>query len=109
VGGGILSLSVSPQRADADVGPSTPASSLFQKNSENIIQAELPLALPLFNVGVEIGQLAFVIQILLLERSFRLLEFHWPRMVARLPGYLVGTLGAYWTIQRLVILLRGFA
>jgi len=69
---------------------------------------EIPLALLLFNVGVEIGQLAFVIAILLLERAFRLLEIHWPKLALRLPGYLVGTLGAYWTIQRIAILLRGF-
>ncbi len=70
-------------------------------------EGQIPLALLLFNVGVEIGQLAFVIGILLLERSFRLLEFHWPKLVERLPGYLVGTLGAFWTIQRVAILLRG--
>ena len=70
-------------------------------------QGEIPLALLLFNVGVEIGQLGFVLLVLLLLRSFRLLEIHWPRPVARLPGYLVGTLGAYWTIQRVAILLRG--
>jgi len=67
--------------------------------------AEIPLALLLFNVGVEIGQLAFVILIVLLERSFRVLEVHWPAMVERLPGYVVGTLGAYWTIQRTLVLL----
>ncbi len=71
--------------------------------------SQIPLALLLFNVGVEIGQLAFVLGILLLERSFRLLECHWPKLVERLPGYLVGTLGAFWTIQRVVILLRGVA
>jgi hydrogenase/urease accessory protein HupE len=70
---------------------------------------EIPLALLLFNVGVEIGQLTFVILVLLLERSFRLLEIHWPRLIERLPGYAVGTLGAYWTIQRVAILLRGVA
>ena len=70
---------------------------------------QIPLALLLFNIGVEIGQLAFVFGILLLERSFRLLECHWPRLVERLPGYLVGTLGAFWTIQRVVILLRSVA
>ena len=70
---------------------------------------EIPLALLLFNVGVELGQLAFVATVLLLERAFRLLEIHWPRLIERLPGYLVGTLGAYWTIQRVVVLLRGIA
>ena len=72
-------------------------------------KGEIPLALLLFNVGVEIGQLAFVLLILLLERAFRLLQIHWPRIVERLPGYLVGTLGAFWTIQRVAILLRGVA
>jgi hypothetical protein len=72
-------------------------------------QGEIPLALLLFNVGVEIGQLAFVVVIILLERSFRLLEIHWPRVIEQLPGYLVGTLGAFWTIQRVAILFRGLA
>ena len=70
-------------------------------------QGEIPLALLLFNVGVEIGQLAFVVVVIFLERSFRLLEIHWPRVVEQLPGYLVGTLGAFWTIQRVAILFRG--
>jgi hydrogenase/urease accessory protein HupE len=72
-------------------------------------KSEVPLALLLFNVGVEIGQLAFVAVVLLLERSFRILEIRWPKLAERLPGYAVGTLGAYWTIQRVALLLRGFA
>ena len=70
-------------------------------------KAEIPLALLLFNVGVELGQVAFVLLVILLERSFRVLEVRWPRLVARLPGYAVGTLGAYWTIQRTLMLLGG--
>jgi hypothetical protein len=72
-------------------------------------KGEIPLALLLFNVGVEIGQLAFVLVILLLERAFRLLEIRWPMLIERLPGYLVGALGAFWTIQRVAMLLRGLA
>jgi hydrogenase/urease accessory protein HupE len=70
-------------------------------------KAEIPLALLLFNVGVELGQLGFVFLILALERSFRVLEVHWPRIVERLPGYTVGTLGAYWFIQRAFVLMVG--
>jgi hypothetical protein len=70
-------------------------------------KAEIPLALLLFNVGVEIGQVAFVLLVILLERSFRVLEVRWPRIVEHLPGYAVGTLGAYWTIQRTLMLLGG--
>lgn len=63
-------------------------------------RGEIPLALLLFNVGVEIGQLGFVGLVLLLKRSFRQLEFHWPLLMAQAPGYLVGSLGAFWTLQR---------
>jgi hydrogenase/urease accessory protein HupE len=70
-------------------------------------KAEIPLALLLFNVGVELGQIAFVLLVILLERSFRVLEVRWPLFVERLPGYAVGTLGAYWTIQRTLLLLSG--
>jgi hydrogenase/urease accessory protein HupE len=70
-------------------------------------QAEIPIALLLFNVGVEIGQLFFVAMILRLERAFRTLEIRWPRLVESLPGYAVGSLGAYWTIQRTLVLLGG--
>jgi hydrogenase/urease accessory protein HupE len=70
-------------------------------------QAEIPLALLLFNVGVELGQLVFVVMILALERSFRILEVHWPRWAEMVPGYAVGSLGAFWTIQRTLMLLGG--
>jgi hypothetical protein len=68
-------------------------------------KAEIPLALLLFNVGVEVGQLAFVFLVLAMAWSFRRLEIRWTRWAAALPGYAVGTLGAFWTIQRTAILL----
>ena len=70
-------------------------------------QAEIPAALLLFNVGVEIGQMGFVFLVLLLERAFRTLEIRWPSLIERLPGYAVGSLGAYWTIQRTIVLIGG--
>jgi len=70
-------------------------------------KAEIPLALLLFNVGVELGQVGFVLLVVLLERSFRTLEIRWPSWSQALPGYAVGSLGAYWTIQRVAILLGG--
>ncbi len=71
-------------------------------------KAELPWALLWFNVGVELGQLVFVFLALALAWSFRTLDIRWPRWAQALPGYTVGSLGAYWTIQRTVILLGGF-
>ena len=51
--------------------------------------------------------IAFVILIVLLERSFRVLEVVWPRWALAFPGYAVGSLGAFWTIQRTVMLMGG--
>jgi hydrogenase/urease accessory protein HupE len=70
-------------------------------------RVEIPVALLLFNVGVEIGQLFFVLIIVLLERSFRILDIRWPRWVEVLPAYTVGGLGAFWTIQRVAIMMGG--
>jgi len=72
--------------------------------SAGLPRQELPLALLSFNVGVEVGQLGFVTLILALERSFRVLEIRWARWAQALPGYTVGTLGAFWTVQRVALL-----
>jgi hydrogenase/urease accessory protein HupE len=68
---------------------------------------ELPLALVNFNIGVELGQLGFIGLILALERSFRILEVRWPRWAEALPGYAIGSLGAFWTVQRVALLVGG--
>jgi len=78
-------------------------------SSVGLPRHDLPLALLLFNVGVEIGQLCFVTLVLWLEHAFRVLAISWPRPVQLLPGYTVGVLGAFWTIQRMVILFGGDA
>ena len=76
-------------------------------SSIGLPSGELPLALLCFNVGVEIGQVGSVVLVVLLERSFRTLEVPWPRWADAVPGYVVGSLGAYWVIERTVIMFRG--
>ncbi len=71
-------------------------------------KTEIPWALLCFNVGVELGQLLFVFLALALVWSFRVLRVWWPRWVLWLPGYTIGSLGAYWTIQRTLMMIRGF-
>jgi hydrogenase/urease accessory protein HupE len=68
-------------------------------------QEEIPVALLFFNLGVEAGQLAFVLAVVFLERAFRTLQIRWPRWAQLLPGYVVGSLGAFWTIQRTLMML----
>jgi len=66
--------------------------------------SEVPLALLLFNVGVEIGQLGFVAILLGVWASFQQLEFRWSPRMELVPGYVIGSLGAYWMIGRLAVL-----
>ncbi|HEU4381951.1 MAG TPA: HupE/UreJ family protein [Anaeromyxobacteraceae bacterium] len=73
--------------------------------SAGLPRSDLPLALLAFNLGVEMGQVGFVGLVILLTRSFRQLEIRWPLWAARLPGYAIGALGAFWTIQRTALML----
>ena len=56
------------------------------------------------NVGVELGQLAFVVLVSLSYRSLEVLQFRWPRWAELVPGYAIGSLGAFWFIQRTVLM-----
>jgi hypothetical protein len=67
-------------------------------------RTDLPLALLSFNLGLEVAQLAFVLLIVLGGRAFRLLARRAPSWLPLVPSYAVGSLGAFWTIQRLAIL-----
>ena len=68
---------------------------------------DIPLALLMFNLGVEVGQLAFVAVMILLWKAIRRLVPNLPRVVPLLPAYLVGTLGAFWTIERVAQMASG--
>jgi hypothetical protein len=62
----------------------------------------LPAALLFFNVGVEIGQLAFVLLVLALMWAHRRLEAILPRWGDQLPAYAIGSVSMFWFIGRLV-------
>lgn len=66
---------------------------------------EIPSALLAFNVGIEIGQLAFVLAILALRRLVRPLLAPAPGWLAPLPVYGMGALAALWVIERSLALL----
>jgi len=55
-----------------------------------------------FNVGVEVGQLLFVVAVLLLFTMARRFRFTPPIWGRHLPGYVIGGIAAYWTIERFV-------
>lgn len=62
----------------------------------------IPLALFLFNVGVEIGQLLFIFVALALIESFRRLELTLPAMARPVPVYAMGSIAAFWFVGRFV-------
>ncbi len=70
-------------------------------------RTEIPSALLFFNLGVEAGQLAFVGVALLAVQAIRTLELDRPKWTTRIPAYLIGSLGAFWTIQRIALLAAG--
>jgi hydrogenase/urease accessory protein HupE len=69
-----------------------------------IPHAEIPLALLLFNCGVEVGQLSFVVVYLLFIQSLRTLEITWPALVEEIPPYAIGSIASWWFLERCVLM-----
>ena len=65
---------------------------------------EIPLALACFNVGVEVGQLAVVLVALAIRAAARSSNVAWPVWLRHAPGYVVGSLGAYWLLDRTAVI-----
>jgi hydrogenase/urease accessory protein HupE len=63
-------------------------------------QNEVPLALLMFNVGVELGQLLFIFAILVLVMALRKVRAEWPAWVRQVPAYGIGGIAAFWLIER---------
>lgn len=66
---------------------------------------EIPAALFSFNAGIELGQLLFVAAVLFFSRPLISLRDTLPACTLRLPVYAMGTLAAFWTIERATTLL----
>jgi len=63
---------------------------------------EVPLALLMFNVGVETGQVMFVVAVSLLLAGLHKLHGRTALKVGRAAPYAIGGVAAFWTIQRVV-------
>ena len=62
--------------------------------------SEIPIALLLFNVGVELGQLGFVLVFIGFVRSLATLEIRWPNWTRAIPAYSIGAFAALTFLQR---------
>lgn len=67
--------------------------------------AEIPLALLSFNIGVEIGQIVFVLLVLALQWAHRTMEVRLPEWSRPVPAYAIGTSAMFWFIERVVVYL----
>jgi len=65
-------------------------------------RTDIPLALLFFNVGVEVGQLMFVAGVLVVTWMIQKAKFRWPVWVEQVSAYAIGSLAAFWFIQRTV-------
>ena len=70
--------------------------------SVGLPQSVIPRALFFFNVGVEAGQIAFIVACLAVIYVLRALKIRWPAWARQIPAYAVGSLAALWFIQRCV-------
>jgi hydrogenase/urease accessory protein HupE len=63
-------------------------------------QHAIPLALLFFNVGVELGQLAFIATVLALAAIARRIPLPLPRWAPLIPPYAIGAVAMFWVIER---------
>ncbi|MEA3244424.1 MAG: HupE/UreJ family protein [Pseudomonadota bacterium] len=70
-------------------------------------QNEVPLALFMFNVGVETGQLLFIAVVVSLMAGLRHLPIRSPQGTWRVLPYAIGSVAAFWTIERVMSFVPG--
>ena len=70
-------------------------------------QSAIPVALLFFNVGVETGQLFFIASVFavvaLARQVTQRIHMSQPAWAWRVPAYAIGSVSAYWTIQRIFV------
>ncbi len=67
----------------------------------------LPAALLFFNVGVELGQVCFVLLVLALMWSHRVVQTSFPRWSETAAIYGIGTIGCFWFLSRFSMMISG--
>ncbi|HEY6130924.1 MAG TPA: HupE/UreJ family protein, partial [Halioglobus sp.] len=63
-------------------------------------QDNIPLSLLFFNVGIELGQIAFILVVLALWTVIRKPLATWQDRLVPVPVYILGALSAMWCIER---------
>ncbi len=96
-----------PQAPDREIPPvATAVIGVVFRFATALIDLGLPenslaVALLAFNMGVEIGQVAFVVQVLALGQAYRVLRVRFPARAEAVPAYTIGGIAAFWTAERI--------
>lgn len=75
-------------------------------NQIELPSTDAPLAAFAFNLGIEVGQFAFVLAALLVLRCVQALRLTWPRWVMQAPVYVMGSLAVFWFLEHASAALR---
>ncbi|MEO0762728.1 MAG: HupE/UreJ family protein [Pseudomonadota bacterium] len=67
-------------------------------------EGAIPVALIAFNLGVEIGQIAFVLIVLAMAWAWREMRVHFPDWSRVAPAYAIGGVAAFWFLDRTAVL-----
>mgnify|MGYP000032020983 FL=1 len=65
-------------------------------------QVDIPWALLFFNIGVELGQITFVIGALIVIWILGKLKIKWPFWIKKVPPYAIGSLASFWLFERVL-------
>ena len=65
-------------------------------------QTDIPVALLFFNVGVELGQIAFVLVVSAIIWILTKTKFTWPVRLKKVPAYAIGSMASFWLIERVL-------
>ena len=65
-------------------------------------QVDIPWALLFFNVGVELGQIAFVLVVTGIIWLLAKTKITWPVWVKKAPAYAIGSMASFWLIERIL-------
>ena len=64
-------------------------------------KGHIPVALLFFNLGVEAGQLLFIVAVLGVIAALRHFRHQYPTWTESIPPYAIGSVAMFWVFQRL--------
>ena len=67
-------------------------------------QQQIPLALLTFNIGVELGQICFILVLIAIQKIFLSRLKNFPNWTRKILPYAIGSLATFWLIERVLAL-----